>query len=74
MKLLVDAGADTTIVNKAGRDAVFEAEAGEKDEVVAWLLAEGKGADGQDGEGGSGESDAGKGRLEEVVMEEEGTE
>ena len=70
VKLLVTAGADTKVVNKAGRDAVFEAEAGEKGEVVAWLLSEGKGAAGQDGEGGSGD----EGRLEELVMQEGDTE
>lgn len=70
VKLLVDAGADTTVVNKAGRDALFEAEAGEKGDVVAWFLAEGKGAGGQDGGSGSGE----EGQLEEVVMEDGSTE
>ena len=75
VKLLVTARADTTVVNKAGKDVVSEAEAGEKDEVVAWLLTEGKGAGGQDGEEGRGkEGDAGDERLEEVVMEEGDTE
>ena len=77
MKLLVEAGADTTVVNKAGRNAVYEAEASEKDEVAAWLLTEGKGVEGervvQDGEEirgeGEDDDDDGGGRLEEVMGE-----
>lgn len=69
VKLLVGAGADTTVVNKAGKEAVFEAEAGEQGEVVAWLLEEGKRAGGRDGEGGCGGNEGGEGRLEEVVRE-----
>lgn len=38
MKLLVEAGADVTIINKAGHDAVFEAEINDKGNVVDWLL------------------------------------
>lgn len=38
MKLLVQSGADVTIINKAGHDAVFEAEINDKKEVVEWLL------------------------------------
>lgn len=38
VKLLVEFGADVTIVNKAGHDAVFEAEINDKGEVVDWLL------------------------------------
>ena len=51
------AGADVTITNKAGRDAVFEAEGSEKGEVVAWLPMEGEGGGesaGGDGDGGGG--------------------
>ncbi len=43
MQLLVKLGADVTAVNKAGHDAVFEAEINEKEEVVKWLLGEGEG-------------------------------
>jgi hypothetical protein len=38
VKLLVDSGADVTIINRAGHDAVFEAEINDKKEVVDWLL------------------------------------
>lgn len=38
MKLLIQVGADVTIINKAGHDAVFEAEINDKKEVVEWLL------------------------------------
>lgn len=38
VKLLVQSGADVTIINKAGHDAVFEAEINDKKSVVDWLL------------------------------------
>ncbi|KAI8933179.1 hypothetical protein NX059_009817 [Plenodomus lindquistii] len=38
VKVLVEAGADVTIINKAGHDAVFEAEVNDKGNVVDWLL------------------------------------
>ncbi|KAF2703457.1 ankyrin [Pleomassaria siparia CBS 279.74] len=38
VKLLIQAGADVTIINKAGHDAVFEAEINDKKDVVDWLL------------------------------------
>jgi ankyrin repeat protein len=38
VKSLVQAGADVTIINRAGHDAVFEAEINDKAEVVEWLL------------------------------------
>jgi len=38
VKLLIQSGADVTIINKAGHDAVFEAEINDKTEVVEWLL------------------------------------
>ena len=40
MKLLVGSGADVTIINRAGHDAVFEAEINDKKDVVDWLLGE----------------------------------
>ena len=58
MKLLVETGADPGVVNKAGKEAVDEAEAGGKEKVVDWLLREGKSVVGQaasgarEGEGG----------------------
>jgi hypothetical protein len=36
--MLVQLGADVTIINKAGHDAVFEAELNDKNDVVDWLL------------------------------------
>jgi hypothetical protein len=38
VKLLMHSGADVTIFNRAGHDAVFEAEINDKGEVVDWLL------------------------------------
>ena len=38
VKLLIQAGADVTIVNRVGHDAVYEAEINDKNEVVDWLL------------------------------------
>ena len=77
VKLLIDAGADAMVINKAGKDAVYEAEANEKNEVAAWLLTEGKGLESaasssgvQAAPGAGGEVDA-EGRLEEVMNEGE---
>jgi hypothetical protein len=36
--MLVQLGTDVTIINKAGHDAVFEAELNDKNDVVDWLL------------------------------------
>jgi hypothetical protein len=38
VKILIQSGADVTIINRAGHDAVFEAEINDKKEVVDWLL------------------------------------
>lgn len=43
VKALVGAGADPALRNGTGHDAIYEAEVGGKDEVVSWLLKEGKG-------------------------------
>ena len=43
VKVLIHAGADPTIVNRAGHDAVYEAEINGKEAVAQWLLTEGKG-------------------------------
>ncbi|KAL9040742.1 MAG: hypothetical protein Q9214_004361 [Letrouitia sp. 1 TL-2023] len=43
VKALVGAGADPALRNATGHDAVYEAEIGGKEEVVSWLLKEGKG-------------------------------
>ncbi|KAF2023347.1 ankyrin [Setomelanomma holmii] len=38
VKLLIETGADVMIINRAGHDAVFEAEINDKKDVVDWLL------------------------------------
>ena len=77
VKLLIEAGADPTVINQAGKDAVYEAEANEKNELAAWLLTEGKGLESAAGSSGvqgavgaDGEVDA-ESRLEEVINEGE---
>jgi uncharacterized protein len=40
VKLLFEAGADPTILNDAGHDAIYEAETNGKDDVVGYLLTE----------------------------------
>lgn len=63
VKHLVGAGADPAIRNNAGHDAVYEAETGEKEEVVRWLLTEGTGLEmgvGNDGSGGEVEENEGE--------------
>lgn len=79
VQMLIEAEADPTVLNKAGKDAVYEAEANDKNEVAAWLLTEGKGL--ERAVGGSLDEDAleagggadVEGQLEEV-MKEGGTE
>lgn len=76
VKLLVRAGADVSVRNGVGRDAVGEAEVTGKVEVVEWLLCgEGRGVDGGVGEGeGEEERLVGKGGEEEDGVERrEGT-
>lgn len=67
--MLVRAGADVSVRNGVGRDAVGEAEVTGKVEVVEWLLCgEGRGVDGGVGEGeGEEEGLVGKGGEEEGV-------
>ena len=57
VQLLVQAGADVTIINKAGHDAVFEAEINDKGEVVEWLLAAVEELEKGIGQGGGGDDD-----------------
>src|SRR5437667_1408199 len=40
VQLLLEAGADPTVLNDAGHDAVYEAEINGKDDVVGYLLTE----------------------------------
>jgi ankyrin repeat protein len=54
VKVLLDAGADPTITNAAGHDAVYEAELNDKNEVVDWVLKESEGL--EQGLGGEGEN------------------
>ena len=56
---MVNSGADVTLVNRAGHDAVYEAEINDKNDVVDWLLGtveELEKGIGQTGEAGAGES------------------
>lgn len=59
------AGADVTIFNSAGHDAVFEAEINDKKDVVDWLLGQveelEKGIATEGGEGQGGEEGASEG-------------
>lgn len=80
VKILIEAGADPTVTNQAGKDAVYEAEASEKTDVATWLLTEGKGLESAVGGrpdlgavGTGAEADA-EGQLEEVMKEEEAEE
>lgn len=66
VRILIGAGADPAIRNNAGHDAVYEAERAGKDEVVEWLLEEGKGLENGVGER-NGETE------EEVKGEDEST-
>lgn len=66
VKVLLDAGADPTIKNKAGHDAVYEAEINDKTEVVEWVLTEGSGL-----EKGIGDSEGGGQERDENMQEED---
>ena len=60
VKVLIENGADPTIQNQKGHDAVYEAELADKTEVVEWVLKEGgegleEGIAGDEGESGEGE-------------------
>ena len=78
VKILVAAGADMQLVNRAGRDARGEAEMGGKMEVVEWLGArcEGRGEKEEEDEDGGvedgvqvGEGDGGVEGMEEKGKE-----
>lgn len=68
MQRLLELGADPTLTNHKGHDAVFEAELADKGEVVEWVLKMCEGL--ETGVGGEGESEQG----EEVGEDEEGME
>jgi ankyrin repeat protein len=63
VKHLLEYGADPTITNQRGHDAVYEAELNDKKEVVEWVLKESEGLE----EGIAG--DAEEGEAAEVSME-----
>lgn len=73
MQQLLELGADPTVTNQKGHDAVFEAELNDQKEVVEWVLKmcedleQGVGGEGDADEGGEGD-----GELEDAEMEEEG--
>lgn len=62
--LLLAAGADPTVVNRAGHDAVYEAEVNGKDEVARLILEKGIGLErGVGGKGGGVEGVMGEGEA-----------
>lgn len=68
----MQAGADPSVLNGAGHDAAYEAEGNGKEEVVRWLLTEGKGLDaGLTGKAEEGVGDV-QGSGEGLEVEEEG--
>ena len=79
VKLLVNAGADMGMKNQAGKDALAEAELGEKEEVGLWLMGKmenvkrpegGKDAGGDEQEMDIGGKDDGEGFCEEEHEEQ----
>jgi ankyrin repeat protein len=70
VKVLLDNGADPTITNHRGHDAVYEAELNDKKDVVDWVLKEGgegleEGVAGEAGDGSAG------GNVDEDMQTEE---
>lgn len=63
--MLIQSGADVTIINRAGHDAVYEAEINDKNEVVDWLL--GAVEELEKGIGQSGEAEAGEKTEEDMA-------
>ncbi|KIX94119.1 uncharacterized protein Z520_10145 [Fonsecaea multimorphosa CBS 102226] len=73
VQALVKAGADPTIVNEAGRDAVVEAEMSSKDgakECAEWMLRHCEGLEKGVGDDGIGEGASGNRKVEEETKEE----
>ena len=71
-KTLLKAGADASILNFSGHDAVYEAEMNDKQEVAEWLLKEALGLEKGIGREGGGEGARGSGGAEGGEEEEEG--
>jgi hypothetical protein len=68
VQLLLSNGADVTILNKSGYDAIFEAEMNDKGPVVDFLLKEGVGVDrGVGGGSAEGEVEA-DGEEEDITV------
>ena len=64
VKVLIHSGADVTIINRAGHDAVYEAEINDKSEVVDWLL--GAVEELERGVGQGGQAEAGEDMEEDM--------
>ena len=79
VKLLIQSGADVTIINRAGHDAVYEAEINDKNEVVDWLLGaveeleKGIGQSGEAGDNDEDMEDADKDHVEDVDSSTQGS-
>jgi uncharacterized protein len=67
----LDNGADPTLANRAGHDAVYEAEVNEKREVVEWVLREGGEGLEEGIAGGEGGVEGGGEEVEEDMDVEE---
>ncbi|KAL8942486.1 MAG: hypothetical protein Q9216_001630 [Gyalolechia sp. 2 TL-2023] len=72
VKLLVNAGAESTVRNNAGHDAVYEAERSGKYEVVEWLLSEGRELESGSTGGGGGTKEDDEEEEEEEQSEKNG--
>ena len=72
VKVLLAQGADASILNFSGHDAVYEAELNDKQEVAEWLLKEALGLEKGIGREGSGEGPSGAEGDEEEDVEGEG--
>ncbi|KIW92488.1 uncharacterized protein Z519_06335 [Cladophialophora bantiana CBS 173.52] len=74
VKALVKAGADPTIINEAGRDAVVEAEMSSKDgakECAGWMLKHCEGLEKGVGGDGNGEGCSGIREVDEEAKDED---
>lgn len=70
-KLLLGKGADASILNFSGHDAVYEAEVNDKQDVAEWLLKESIGLEkgiGREGSGLGEGSGSGEGEEGDIVM------
>lgn len=63
------AGADSSVTNQAGHDAVYEAEINCKDAVVEWLLTEGNGF--ESGQAVNDDSNAADDHVDEKADDQE---